>query len=449
MRKCWLVFVLSSSSLQAKPYFEESQVPKVPESYFSNQTKIDPRGVPHLTTETSFDVVRIRIDWDQESDSYRFGSLVREATGTAGLLLRASREDQLGSFKARLVSRRTGAVLSHDSIGTGAHYRKLTRALSFRFPLPSEPARFEFVAENSSTGQMELVLMRDIDIPRSHSRQKALVEPEVRVLKLASSQPALRFNIYAEGYLANARESFFRDAARVVEAVEKNGFDGVENFEYRAVFLPSGQQLGSAQELGLPVQPRDSALGLYYPYWDQFGRWYHVVYPTSEEKFRTAVASVAYDYVFALIDSGEYWGVGNYREFTAVPSRSFSFEYLVQHELGHYFGLNEEYNGGGPTELAFAPGIEEPWSQNISFLGNPSELKWKAHVLPSTRIPTQKSNWTGGGPYGAYEGGYAETEPFGRSHIPGLSCTMDRASKFCPICTNALSARVKFDTGRN
>jgi hypothetical protein len=444
---CAILFL--STMAHAKPYFEESEVPKVAESYFSMPTKIDPQGIQSSILENSFDVVRIRVDWDQTSDSYRFGSLVRESTGTAGLLLRSSREDSLGSFKARLVSRRTGAILSHDSIGTGAHFRKLTRALSFRFPIPAEPARFEFVAENPENGRMELVLQQDVDVPRKLKMQQSKFEPEVRILKLASVQPALRFNIYAEGYLASGRESFFRDAARVVEAVEKNGFDGMQNFEYRAVFQPSARQLGKAEELGLPVQPRDSALGLYYPYWDQFGRWYHVVYPTSEEKFRAAVASVAYDYVFALIDSGEYWGVGNYREFTAVPSRSFSFEYLVQHELGHYFGLNEEYNGGGPTELAFAPGIQEPWSQNISFLADPQSLKWKSHVLPATPLPTEKSNWSGGGPYGAYEGGYAETEPFGRSHIPGLSCTMDRASKFCPICVSALNARVRFDTGRN
>jgi hypothetical protein len=433
----------------AKPHYDESIVPKVSRHYFELETQVSPEGLPpEPMSRQILDVVRVRIDWNEERDDYQLGNVTVEGSGTEGVLLRSGREDALGSFKARLVTATAGRVLSHDSIATGAHFRKLTRALSFRFPKPSEDVRIQVLGEDHVTGEMRLIIDQELTIPTAVKLPSKANFPEVRVLKAAERQPVLLMSIYADGYLASRRDVFFQDAARAVEAVLESKVDHFKHVEFRAVFMPSRKTLGRAEDLGLPVLPRDSALGLYYPYWDNFGRWYHVVYPTSEEKFRSAVGLVPYDYILVLIDSSEYWGVGNYREFTAVPSRSSSFKYLVQHELGHYFGLNEEYNGGGPTELAFAPQIKEPWSQNITFLTDRSRIKWAAHIANGTQVPTPHSAWNGSAPYGAYTGGYAETEPFDASHIPGLSCTMDRADRFCAICKEAISARIQFDLGK-
>jgi hypothetical protein len=134
-------------------------------------------------------------------------------------------------------------------------------------------------------------------------------------------------------------------------------------------------------------------------------------------------------------------------ELTAIPASNSSFSYLLLHEIGHYFGLNEEYEGGGPTELAFAPNMAEPWSQNITFQTERSQIKWNHHIQNSTRIPTPSSSWSSGGPWGAYEGGYAETEPLGRSHKPGLSCVMNTQGAFCPICAEAITTKINVDIG--
>jgi hypothetical protein len=217
--------------------------------------------------------------------------------------------------------------------------------------------------------------------------------------------------------------------------------------EMRAVFAPSKKNHGSAKNLGTPVPEFESFLGLYYAYWYPFGRWYHVMYPTRESKYRNSIGQVPYDYPIALVDNGNYWGVGNFNELTAIPSDSSSFTYLLLHELGHFFGLNEEYESGGRTELEFAPEIDEPWSQNITFLRDKSELKWRDFVSSSTPLPTPKFHWSDASSYGAYKGGYAQSQPVGQSHKPGLSCIMNSSGTFCPICKHAIEEKIKFDLG--
>ncbi len=87
------------------------------------------------------------------------------------------------------------------------------------------------------------------------------------------------------------------------------------------------------------------------------------------------MATVPYDYPLVVIDNADYWGVGNYMSLTVVPAANSSyFTYLLIHEFGHFFGLNEEYEEGGRTELEFAPQQDEPWSQNITFLPDPLML---------------------------------------------------------------------------
>ncbi len=394
-------------------------------------------------------VLRIRVDWDAATEKYTVANLVREDSGTRALYARAATPDPLGSFKGTLRDAVTGAPLSYDSIGTGQEFRRLTRAISFRFPLVNRKVRFEMQAENPVTGVLEKVV--DVELAPSQARRAAAQPaPIVRQLRQALKEPKLVVNIYADGYTSENEELFFKDATHAVQALVDNQFPMVDHFDVRAVFSPSQLELGAPRDLGLPIAERDSALGLYYPYWENFGRWYNVVYPTREEKFRAAVGRIPYDYALALVNSGEYWGIGNYKELCAIPSRGNHFEYLLTHEFGHFFGLNEEYEGGGATELGFAPGIEEPWSQNITFLRDrsPAALKWKAFALESTPLPTPNSLWDSATPlYGAYAGGYGDSEPRRQSHKPGKSCVMERAPDFCPICRAALEANITRDLG--
>ncbi len=447
----YLLLVGSISLLWANPYPKQKAVYENPNDTapilapFALAPKISQEEIK----ATSRDAIRVEVKWKMETDSYEFSYAVIEKSGSQALLDRSKHRDKLGSYHGFLQEPKTGKSLAFSSLGTGQEYRFLTRAFTFRFPLVSEPVEFCMEAENPISGKLEEVIRQTID-PKKLSRLALAYERqenlEVRLLKAATKSPKLFVNVYAEGYLAHRRDQFWQDAPRVVQRLSEKKLPMIEHLEFRGVFAPSATALGKAKVLGTPVPERNSFLGLYYPYWHNFGRWYHIVYPTRESRYRAGIGMVPYDYPIVLVDSNLYWGVGNFKEHTAIPAQSSSFTYLLMHELGHYFGLNEEYNSGGKTELAFAPGIKEPWSQNITFLNDPNKLKWKKFVSSKTPIPTPSFQWTKGN-YGAYKGGYAQTAPLGKSHKPGLSCIMDRGGNFCPICQEAIAQRVLFDLG--
>ncbi len=404
--------------------------------------QVDPSALRDADTE----VMRVSVVWSgEEGEKYQVGDTAIEMSGTSALAIRAAKRDALGSYRGRL--RTSDGTVYEDSIGTGANYRRLVREFTFRFPKPDGAATFTFYAENPVTGVEEEVLTKSFthgDIGNVASA----TEVEVREIGEPLAPGKLAFNIYADGYTDDRKEAFFTAAKKTVDVLNSTKFPGAESFAFRAVFAPSQEKLGKAKDLGMPIPEKNSFLGLFFPYWNNFGRWYNVVYPTRESRFRAALASVPYDYALALLDDSQYWGVGNYRELTAVPANSsFYFSYLLTHELGHYFGLNEEYEGGGRTELEFAPQVDEPWSQNITFLRDPAKLKWQTHVVHGTPIPTPSSQWKQGN-FGAYKGGYADSPPTSHSHKPGKNCTMESGRKFCPICHEAILQRVKFDGAR-
>lgn len=432
----------------ANPYFNPRLVPKdrarprLTALAFTARSLTEAQGTP---------VLRLQVDWSAAGETYSLGAMGQERSGTATLPARVARRDGLGSYHGTLIDAASGAEIGHQALGTGQEYRKLVRTMAFRFPMPAGPVILRVEAENPETGVLETVLTTAALDPAAAPADEALPGLMVRQMKAATEAPALVVNVYAEGYKTNEESRFWEDAAKVPDALAEARLPHFANMEINAVYLPSQEHVGDAHDLSPGIHGKNTALGLYYPYWDQGGsfyRWYHVVYPTDQGKFRRALGQVAYDYPIALVNSGEYWGVGNYNELTAIPSRNDRFTYLLTHELGHFFGLNEEYEGGGGTELAFAPGIQEPWSQNLTFLRNPALLKWSSFVTPGTPLPTPDRAWRRSRRplYGAYRGGYGDSDPQ-HSHKPGLSCIMDRHASFCPICGDAIGKKIRFDLG--
>ncbi len=392
------------------------------------------------------DVLRVEIDWKAD-ETYFLSGLYHETSGTPAHLKASQKIDPLGSYKAQLVV--NGTQNFYASIGIGREFRRLVRTLNFRFPLTGNISslRLIVVAENPEDGKHQKVIDQELSL--TEMKTVPIQEVKVTLLRKALKEPSIKFNFYAEGFMQNGEAKFLASAKKAISALEQN-LPGTEYFEFKAVFAVSNKKLGSYQDLGNEVKTRDSFLGLYFPYWRKFGRWYNVVYPTSETKYRNALAQEPYDYPLALVDDGAYWGVGNYKELTAIPVGSMQFSYLLLHEFGHFMGLNEEYEGGGPTELEFAPKIKEPWSQNITF--NLSDLKWKALAEPGISIPTTSSDYSRFGgrsknPVGAYKGGYADSEPRGKSHKPVMRCMMGEGGDFCKVCQEALVKVIQNDLG--
>lgn len=448
MKLIFSIIILFGSTVFANPYFDPSRVPQ--DSAYGVLPKLKVSAPLAARSIVGLEALRISVKVDAK-ERYSLATLTKEFSGTEAMVRRAAHVSPLGSYRGTLKNA-AGKVVAVDSIGTGKEFRKLTDAITFRFPSQRGDLKLEVEAENPTSGKMEKVFEQTFNADQV-ALSTSPTNVEIRQIGLSSTKTdSLKVNIYAEGYSADKKALFFADAEKTAAALLKNNFPQVSHMSFYAVFAASNLALGTATNLGFPVKERDSFLGLYFPYWDNFGRWYHVLYPTREEKFREALASAPYDYAIVLVDSDDYFGVGNFREHTAIPARNSAFIYLLLHEIGHYFGLNEEYDSSGRTELEFAPQIVEPWSQNITFLRSKdhSSLKWNKFVSPLTPLPTSFSSWEENpAKYGAYRGGYAESEPLGHSHKPGLNCVMDRYQDFCDVCKEAISKVIEFDRAAN
>jgi hypothetical protein len=435
------VFMNFSLLVSANPYFDPNQVPV--DELFLSSLNFNEDELPVVNGEGT-KVLRVQVDW-MPDESYQLSGFAWENSGTPALTKRAANVNLLGSYFGKLIDAETGEVVYSDSVGTGAAFRKLTRAMTFRFPEIEKPYLFEMSAENPKTGLMEKVLEKRID-PSLATPIAANPTVETRLLKRATDQKnKIVVAVYADGYLANRKSAFWSHAKKVIPALEKY-LPRFQNLEFVAVFAESKIKLSDEKTDGGPVKMRDSFLGLYHPYWDKFGRWYHVVYPTSEAKYRDGLGQVAYDYPLILIDDSTYWGVGNFNQLTAIPSESPYFGYLLRHELGHFLGLNEEYDEGGPTELAFAPEIDEPWSQNLTFLDSIVNLKWASFVLDTTPVPTPIDYYSKDKAIGVYAGGYASTDLRAKIPTPG-DCVMNTEDGFCDVCKEAIEQKFLFDMG--
>jgi hypothetical protein len=385
--------------------------------------------------------IRVQVSYDVTTQQYKFGAAVRERSGTAALQRRAVKADPLGSFIGTVLDPTTQAVLYQQTIGIGYYYRELTRALSFRFPARTTPFIFRMTAENATSGKQEEVVKVTVDPATLTDVPTQVVQTQL--IKQALMSPKLIMPFYAEGYLEARKDAFFKDAKLVSDTMTSANFPGAEHFEIVAVWMPSNHTLGDVGKAGV-VPKQDTALGLSFPVWSGISGPDLIIYPTDEGKLRSAFAQVPYDYPVVVVDDTRYWGVGNYNMYTAVPAHNQNLKLLITHEMGHFFGLNEEYSGQD-TELAFAPGTSEPWSQNITFKTQRSEIKWGDLMDANLAIPTPTSSWTSGKKIGAYRGGYPNDS---RSMIPvpdGV-CVMSSGPDFCAVCRRAILAKASFDS---
>lgn len=453
MKLLFTVLLVVPALSLANPFPDESKVPKDKISFSA-----DFPDKSQDFEKVALPVLRLQVDWTLSGNNevFSLGKILKENSGTPAMLKARLNLPRWGSYLGILTC---DGVKYYDSVGTGSAYRKLTRAMTFRYPLPATDCQFSLKAEDPITGEMNTVLESSIILEKI--QEAPLQTVKVTPLQAALKEEKLYVTIYADGYKKDDEAKFLKRAAEVIKSLNKLSFPGIEYFEFNAVFAPSNTTLGLAKNLGLPVKTKDSFLGLYFPYWasDIVTRWFNIVYPTNEEKFRNGLGLVAYDYPIILIDSSTYWGIGNYKALTAIPSDSSSFSYLLYHELGHFFGLNEEYDGGGPTELEFAREMKEPWSQNLTFSSpvdssiDAHAIKWKELLFLNVPLPTPKKFWDthkSEEPIGAYLGGYADSEPVKRSFIPVIpgACIMHSASKFCQVCTQGILDIVHFDQGR-
>ncbi len=192
-----IILLFFISNVFANPYFDETEVLKDAPHFRSklnvnhsgrNITKNDPSyGLPSL---------RITLNWNSENETYMISQKIIENSGTESLHLRAKNKAPWGSYKGTLKDSVTGDVF-YDSIGTGREYRKLTRAITLRFPVPKNDFKFELIAENPTSGEMEKVFSEEIELNKLNHDNTVIEELETRVLKKAQLNPSPIIAIYA------------------------------------------------------------------------------------------------------------------------------------------------------------------------------------------------------------------------------------------------------------
>jgi hypothetical protein len=395
--------------------------------------------------------LRVTVRWNSSTGVYQVEHVAQELMGTPSLLHRAASVDAFGSYRASLSYESEGVRKTYwGSLGIGPFYTRLNSSLTFRFPLPESlpsTALFTLDSEHPTTGKMERRLNSPLDLTSLAPISESAPLPLVRRFaddNSAANTPRVRVLFFSEGFVP-ARENAFWEAAQRATNVLRRSFPGHERMDFWAAFEASPRPFPSAAFLGFPIPDTGTNLQLYYPYWQrEFNRWANIVYPTRETHFQDHVSSIPHDYLIVLGDSAGYWGMGNFNTFTVIPAFAAGFDYLLEHEFGHFFGLNEEYDQGG-TELLFAPKMTEPWSPNITFQSRRELLKWAPLIAPQVPVPTPRGFFA---PLtvGLYAGGYG-LPPGSRVFKPAIDCRMDAGHSFCPVCHHAISKRLARDLG--
>lgn len=150
-----------------------------------------------------------------------------------------------------------------------------------------------------------------------------------------------------------------------------------------------------------------------------------------------------YQFLAVLIDSPSYGGAGSIPNSTAKPRMAWATTdhplslLILLHELGHAFGLQDEYETPPQAEPI------RPW-RNISQFDRPDATPWQGLVTAPSR---ENLTCPAGTPWdgdldtvGTFEG--AGYHPSGRFR-PTVRCRMrELADDFCPVCADHIKAAI-------
>lgn len=119
------------------------------------------------------------------------------------------------------------------------------------------------------------------------------------------------------------------------------------------------------------------------------------VLPYDNKKLHDLAGNAPFDFLYILFNSTKYGGGGIYNHIATcyardtVKAHAWWPDYVFVHELGHALGgLADEYYSSSVAYEEFYPRDVEPWEPNITALLDPTNLKWKSLVEPTTPIPT-------------------------------------------------------------
>ena len=226
-----------------------------------------------------------------------------------------------------------------------------------------------------------------------------------------------------------------------------------ERFDDETLFIQQCQQL--LQRIGqtVPFDAAPNAVGLIALFWstDPAVGQLSVPQPTTQPdliygdllqaKALLDAADVQHDRAIVLINFNRRGGAGGDPVYPAwvtnTSSATDTWEQVALHELGHAFGLGDEYQSPGPA------GISPTLEPNISDSADPLAAPWRDLVTaPLSSAPTASTDDGAGLStlIGTFEG--ARYQPKGL-YRPYFTCMMRNTSApFCPVCVKHIRSRI-------
>ena len=312
----------------------------------------------------------------------------------AGSRTRLIDDLNLGKYLFEVIDRRTNRVIYSRGFAsiygeweTTPEYRERHRTFheSLRFPWPRRPVQVVLKVRGAEQSFHEI--WSTVIDPDSRFVNPAERPPMGEVWPLFENGPPsekVDLLILGEGYTADERDKFHRDARRLTDALfEEEPFRSRRSdFNVRGLHLPSAESGVSRPRAG---QFRRTPLSAEYNVFDS--ERYLLTY--DNRALRDAAAAAPYEFIEILVNEAQYGGGGIFHfQATAAADTGFA-EYVFVHEFGHHFaGLADEYY---TSDVAYETGAEhlpEPWEPNVTALHDPARLKWADLVEAGTPLPT-------------------------------------------------------------
>lgn len=390
----------------------------------------------------------LRVDFELSGDSRHtevFFVALKEEPHWGGPVKNLIDRFDYGNFRFRLFDLEEGKLLFSSGFSTLFEEWQVTEEAALlkrsfyqaiRTPFPNKPMRLVLERRDRDTGRFHLLADREIDPDHYAIVREAPHQCRIHRLRSGGTpSESLDIAVISEGYRANEMPKFRKDVARITEHLL--GQDPFSRFADQInVYALEAHSQQSGTDVPAEGRFRNTALSSSY---STFGIDRYLTLNDPRAMFDIA-ANVPYDHILVLVNADSYGGGGFYNYY-AIGTADHPLSAIVGvHELGHSIGgLGDEYYESEVTFSEFYNPLVEPWEPNLSS-GVDFERKWHRLIEHGTPLPTPRSSRYAN-QVGMFEGGgYLGSGMYS----PAMDCRMksNEAENFCPVCTNALIARL-------
>jgi hypothetical protein len=255
---------------------------------------------------------------------------------------------------------------------------------SIRFPWPKLPVRLT-IEKRDAKNNFSAIWSTVID-PKSRIVNPSVLKSDYKTfsyIENGKSDNHVDIVILGDGYTAAEMDKFHNDVKTLTDELFT-----VEPFKSRKADF-NVRAVETASAISGVNKPHPGVFNRT-PLSMSYGAFDSERYALSSDNrtIRDVASSVAYDYMFILINERTYGGGGIFNLYSTVAADNKFSRYIFVHEFGHSFAaLADEYYTSDVSYQSTEITVE-PWEPNVTALLDASNLKWKNLVKPGTPIPT-------------------------------------------------------------